>query len=301
MPDSALLSERDLELLPSDEDVRFYREHGWYLSQRLLADDEVDTLVDASEAYYAGKRDRELPVRPAKLSSWTPADGPVQRNNDYIHYEDDTIGALLRKPVIAAVAARLAGADVIRMFQATLLYKPPQPAERSNIVPWHFDKYYWPTCSSENMLTAFIPFHDCDESMGTITMVDGSHRWRYHQGWDSRNGASKVEGDFEREHLLREGAARNGVELTRIPMNIPKGHMTFHHCRLYHGSAANLSGRPRRAISMHMQDGTNTYRDYRLATDGRQTPYKHDELVRRGPDGRPDYTDPEFCPVLWQS
>jgi hypothetical protein len=27
--------------------------------------------------------------------------------------------------------------------------------------------------------------------------------------------------------------------------------------------------------------------------------YNHDVLVRATADGHPDYTDPEFCPVLW--
>ncbi|MFD4668823.1 phytanoyl-CoA dioxygenase family protein [Lentzea sp. NPDC058450] len=301
MPDNAILSAREWELLPSEEDVRFYAEHGWYLSPKLLTDDETDALVEASEAYYAGKRDRELPMHPEKISYWTPEDGDVQRNNDYIHYENDTIGAILRKPVIAATAARLAGVDLIRLFQATLLYKPSRPDEKSNIVPWHFDKYYWASSSSEDMITAFIPFHDCDESIGTLTMVDGSHRWNEFRGWDSRNGHAAVPGDHEREHLLLEMSRRNNAEVVKLPMTIPKGHMTFHHCRLYHGSAANLADRPRRAISLHMQDGANAYRDHRLATDSRQTTYKHDELVRKDANGNPDYADPEFCPVLWQA
>ncbi len=52
------LSEEEIELLPTDEDVAFYNEHGWYLSKKLLTDDETDELVNASERYYAGERDR---------------------------------------------------------------------------------------------------------------------------------------------------------------------------------------------------------------------------------------------------
>jgi ectoine hydroxylase-related dioxygenase (phytanoyl-CoA dioxygenase family) len=76
--------------------------------------------------------------------------------------------------------------------------------------------------------------------------------------------------------------------------------MSFHHCRTYHGSGANVSGRPRRAISFHLQDGGNEYRTYPLATGG-VVEYNHDTLVRRTPDGRPDYADPDFCPVLWRA
>ncbi|MFD1052226.1 phytanoyl-CoA dioxygenase family protein, partial [Kibdelosporangium lantanae] len=64
------LSEADRALLPSDEDVAFYAEHGWYLTKKLFTDDEVDGLVTASERYYAGERSRRLPVRPPRLAYW---------------------------------------------------------------------------------------------------------------------------------------------------------------------------------------------------------------------------------------
>jgi hypothetical protein len=100
--------------------------------------------------------------------------------------------------------------------------------------------------------------------------------------------------------VLTENAAYNNAEVIKIPMIIPKGHMSFHHCRIYHGSASNISDRPRRAVSLHLQDGENAYRPYALST-GEALAYNHDVLVRRLPDGRPDYADPQFCPALWRS
>jgi ectoine hydroxylase-related dioxygenase (phytanoyl-CoA dioxygenase family) len=150
------------------------------------------------------------------------------------------------------------------------------------------------------MLTAFIPLHDCGEDMGTITMVDGSHRWR-ETGTDdttTKHFAERDRSDLER--TLRDNAAFNGAVVRKTPMVIPKGHMSFHHCRTYHGSGPNRSDRPRRAISLHLQDGANTYRAFPLS-DGSVVEYNHDALVRRTPDGRPDYADPDFCPVLWRT
>lgn len=293
------LTEQERALLPSDADVEWYAAHGWYLSKKLLTDEEADRLAAASDAFYAGARSRRLPRHPPTLAYWQPSDGDVQRHHDYVHYESDGIAAILRKPLIGAVAARLAGAREIRVFQATMIYKPPRPDEPTNIVPWHFDRHYWQTCSSENMLTAFIPFHDCDESMGTLTMVDGSHRWKEIGGDDSttRHFADRDRGDLER--MLAENAEFNNADVVKCPMLIPKGHMSFHHCRTYHGSGANRSDRPRRAISLHLQDGDNRYRPVTLS-DGTPLMYNHDHLVRRTPEGAPDYADPEYCPVLWR-
>jgi ectoine hydroxylase-related dioxygenase (phytanoyl-CoA dioxygenase family) len=296
----AVLSEQDRALLPSDEDVAFYAEHGWCLSKKLFTDAEVDALVEASERYYAGERSRRLPVRPPRIAYWEPGNGNVQRHNDYVHYESDPLANLLLKPIIGAVAARLARAAEIRVFQSTLILKPPVAGEPSNIVPWHFDKHYWASSSSENMLTAFIPFHDCPEEMGTITMVDGSHRWE-EIGVDDSTTRHFAERDASQlERMLADNAAHNGAEVRKVPMVIPKGHLSFHHCKTYHGSGANVSGRPRRAVSLHLQDGANEFRAFPLS-DGSNAFYNHDSVVRKTPDGRPDYADPDFCPVLWRA
>ena len=293
------LSEAERALLPTDEDVAWYAEHGWWLSGRLFSDEEIDTLIEASEAFYAGARDRELPTRPPNLAWWTPEQGPVQRHNDYIHHVSDRIGAILRKPLLGAVAARLARADAIRIWQSTLIYKPPVPGEPTNRVPWHMDRHYWQTCTSEKMLTAFLPFHDCDERMGTITMVDGSHRWAEIPGDDSTRHFAARDAD-QLEELLAANAAHNGARVVTLPITIPKGHVNFHHCRTYHGSGPNLADVPRRAVSLHLQDGDNRYRPYRRP-DGDPVVYNHDVVVRRDAAGQPDYGDPEFCPTLWRS
>jgi ectoine hydroxylase-related dioxygenase (phytanoyl-CoA dioxygenase family) len=294
------LTAEEHSLLPSDSDVEFYAEHGWYLTKKLFTDSEVDELAAASERYYAGERDRRLPVRPPKLAYWDPSMGDVQRHNDYVHYEHDGLAKLLHKPLVGAVAAALARADEIRVFQSTLIYKPPIAAEPTNVVPWHFDKHYWSTSTSDRMLTAFIPFHDCGEEMGTITMVDGSHRWREVGRKDSVTRHFAEREASELEQMLAENAAYNDTGVVKVPMIIPKGHMSFHHCRTYHGSMTNRSQRPRRAISFHLQDGENAYRRFVLS-DGEVLAYNHDALVRRLPDGRPDYSDPDFCPVVWRN
>ena len=294
------LSDEEEALLPTDDEVEAYARAGWYLSRKLFTDAEIDELTAATERFYAGERSRTLPSRPPRLAYWEPAHGAVQRHNDYIHYESDDIARILRKPILGAVAARLAKADEIRVFQSTLIYKPPIAGEPSNVVPWHFDRHYWQSCTSEGMLTAFIPFHDCDVEMGTITMVDGSHRWEEIGADDTttRHFAERDNDDLER--MLRDNAAHNHVEVHKIPMIIPKGHMSFHHCRTYHGSGPNRSDRPRQAISFHLQDGENAYRPFHLA-NGDVVTYNHDVLVRRTADGRPDYADPDFCPVLWRT
>ncbi|GAA1405256.1 ectoine hydroxylase [Kitasatospora putterlickiae] len=293
------LTEAERALLPTPEEVAGYLEHGWYLSRKLFSDEELDALQAATDLYYEGHRDHTLPVRPPRLASWEPSHGPVQRHNDYVHYESDAIGAILRKPLLGAVAALLAEAEQIRIFQATLIYKPPVPGEPSNQVPWHFDKHYWQTSTSERMLTAFLPFHDCAEENGTITMVDGSHLWKELPSEEDSTRHFADRDNSELDSILDANAAYNGTEVRKVPMIIPRGHVSFHHCLTYHGSGPNLASFPRRAVSLHLQDGGNTYQRA-TRTDGETVVYNHDVLVRRTADGRPDYADPRFCPTVWQ-
>ena len=144
-------------------------------------------------------------MRPPNLAYWEPsarAGAAAQRLHPL---RVDEIARILRKPLIGAVAARLAQAAEIRVFQSTLIYKPPGVGEVTNLVPWHADRHYWQTCTSERMLTAFIPFHDCGEEMGTITMIDGSHRWQEIAGDDStRHFAQRDREELER--ILAETA-----------------------------------------------------------------------------------------------
>ena len=48
------LTDEERDLLPTEEEVAFYSEHGWYLTRKLFTDEEVDELLDASERFYAG-------------------------------------------------------------------------------------------------------------------------------------------------------------------------------------------------------------------------------------------------------
>ena len=52
-PGEFQLSAAERELLPSDEEVSQYAARGWYLSRKLLEDDECDALAAASERFYA--------------------------------------------------------------------------------------------------------------------------------------------------------------------------------------------------------------------------------------------------------
>lgn len=146
------------------------------------------------------------------------------------------------------------------------------------------------------MLTAWVPLQDSDDSMGTLRIIDGSHRWpiterlrelQLRRGFDMK--------EDETIQQLRD----TGLEVHVIPLELRAGQVSFHHCLTFHGSAPNLSRRTRIAVSIHLQDRENRYqRTY----DSAGLPHRHntEDYVRRDEANLPDLTDSTFCPILWE-
>ena len=280
------LSPEQRALLPSDEDVAFYREHGWYISKKILPDELIDEARYGSERHFAGDRDTPH-AKDHRLSDWKPGDGDGLRNCEFVSLQNVQLRKLVDYPLIGAVAARLAGCPTIRMFDDQLLFKPSDGPQDGSVIGWHTDRAYWMTCTSENMLTAWIPFHDSSEDRAPLMVVDGSHRW---------SGTSKIR--LFKEQNLEEIAANykvDGVPFTPVPMVMEQGQVSFHHCRTIHGSDINRSDLPRLSFSIHMQDGDNRYRLYRNE-QGIPGTFVDDDLCRTTEDGFPDYTDPDVFP-----
>lgn len=276
-------------LFPSAEDVTFYREHGYWAAPVILDDDLLDDAVHGAERYYAGERDAHLPLSGGFLD-WRAEHGNVLRLNDYTSLQCDELRALVEAPIVGAVAARLCGSPSVRLFHDQLICKPPGLDGDVTAIGWHTDKAYWMTCTSGDMLTAWIPLQDCTEEMGPITVIDGSHRWPDTDGMSSFNDR-----DLARFEQRLEQAGR---ALQKVPLVLRRGQVSFHHCRTIHGSLPNRSRQRRLALTVHIQDQANRYRPH-VDPRGKATLHINDLLCRRGLDGQPDYADPEICPVLW--
>ena len=148
------------------------------------------------------------------------------------------------------------------------------------------------TCTSEDMLTAWIPLHDCPVEMGPVIYVDGSHRWPGTESMRTFNSQ-------DLEALERRLIGDDNTSLKRV-IALRKGQMSFHHCRMIHGSDVNRGDRPRTSIALHLQDGKNRYRPF-LNERGEPWHITNDDLCRKDANGHPDYSDPAAFPVLWSA
>ncbi|REG50889.1 phytanoyl-CoA dioxygenase PhyH [Paraburkholderia sp. BL6669N2] len=274
---------------PAEGEIQTYEQMGYYITPRpILPPDLIARAIDGVERYYCGERDWSLPISGGFLD-WRPEHGGLLRINDYVSLQNEGLHALCTYGAIASIAGRLARARAIRLFHDQLITKMPS-SDGATAVGWHVDKAYWRACTSEKLLTAWIPLVDIDENSGGIAFVSESHRQPL-QDWMTT---------FNDQNLdqLAERAQKAGITMRAVTPTVPLGHVSFHHGRTIHGSKPNRGHQPRIALTVHFQDQDNRYQ---LVADSHGRPVLHvnDLLCRRGPDGLPDYADPDVCPTLW--
>ena len=171
---------------------------------------------------------------------------------------------LLENPKITEEIAQLTRARSLRVWHDQIQYKP---ADVGGVNMWHQDAPLWPVLHPMNEVSAWVALDDVDESNGCMSMVPGSHRW------GDRIGYLHELGGFDAMPASFDG---HDVRVVRRPVR--KGEVHYHHALTWHGSHANTSGRPRRAIAIHyMPKGT------RFVASG-EHPIKHLIDV---PDGAP--------------
>ena len=294
------------------QEFEFFNQHGWYVSPLILKDEEITRLEEAAEVYYSGHRDRPLPMVPPNANYWRPENGEVLRLNDYVDIEMQVFSDLASHQTITKMAAELLAASKLRVFGTLLTLKPA--GDESGMIDWHKDKTYWQTCTSSNLITAWVPFQDCDNDIGTLMVIDESRSWngtvsslKPTSGMDTTEVVLPSGQRFETVPLGQlkrasrfEGIVKDagGRPIVVVPLNLKKGQVSFHHSLTYHGSGKNLSSIPRKACSIHYQEGGNRYRPH-YSKPGERHIYNTDHLCRRDEQGRPDYTDPAFFPEVY--
>ena len=276
----------DPALLPTDAEVAEYHRTGLHVAHALVPSEVLDAAEVGMARFHRGDLDAPFPGTTAwDRTDWRPQHGGGLRKNDYASLMVRELATLVRLPVLAAVAARLSGAAGVRLWHDQLLWKPPGVGDGTANVGWHTDRQYWQSCTSTRMLTAWVPFHDCDATVGGVTFVPGSHRW-------DQPRLDFFDGDLGR---LQERVNSGGAPVVAVTPTLPRGSVTFHHARTVHGSGPNRGTEPRRSMAIHLQPADNRHRA--VGDDGEPTYHRNDELVRRV-DGVPDYTDPRICPLL---
>jgi phytanoyl-CoA hydroxylase len=152
---------------------------------------------------------------------------------------------LIYHPPIVTGVSELTGASELRIWHDQIQYKPPQIG---GVNMWHQDAPYWPILAPMTEVTAWVALDDVDESNGCMSMIPGSHLWGNNiEFLHTLKSYDDMPSEFD----------GHSIKVTRCP--VKKGEVHFHHALTWHGSHANTSGRPRRAIALHYMSDETRY------------------------------------------
>ncbi|HVI46530.1 MAG TPA: phytanoyl-CoA dioxygenase family protein [Chitinophaga sp.] len=143
---------------------------------------------------------------------------------------------LIWSPAYRMAAYQLLG-GAFRLFHDQLFCKP---AKHGGVVAWHQDFSYWTFTKPMHHLTCWIGLDDATKENGCLYYVPGSHKW----GLLPITGLT---GDMDAVTQVLT-VEQNDVFRNKVANELPKGYASFHHPLTMHGSYANYSERPRRAV-----------------------------------------------------
>lgn len=264
----------------TDEQVRFYQDNGYLAVEGFLGSDELqawrDTVQSAVEQRLKLKNGWEN-------QGMNPDDFYAKVFTQCVRLADTSpeVARLIYDPGIAQMAATLAGVDGIRVWHDQALFKPPY----GNPTGWHLDNPYW-SFTSRDSISVWIALDDATIENGCMWYVPGTHklaRFEEETGRFANVGIS-----------VNIGALFNTYpEWTKIaPVSVPAraGTAVFHNGLTAHGAGANMTNRPRRAMTCaYMPDGAVFNGQRNILPEGYFKSLKPGDLLN----------DEQQNPLLW--
>jgi ectoine hydroxylase-related dioxygenase (phytanoyl-CoA dioxygenase family) len=228
----------------SNEQVRFFDEHGYVHGVRVLSDAQVEVLReelhDLQDPHYPGNElfheyHSNESTDPARvlfhaLGAWRIKPG----------FHD-----LLWHPAFTVPASQLLRGPV-RFWHDQLFCKP---AHHGGVVAWHQDYSYWTRTQPMQHLTCWIALDDATHENGCMHYIPGSHRWPLLP-------ITGLAGDMQAIRSVLSPEQTRSFERP-VAVELKKGEASFHHPLMVHGSFTNTTDHQRRATVLNaFLDGT---------------------------------------------
>ncbi len=210
-----------------------YRRDGFIVVPGLLDAGELVALRHVITELIAGAAAVEAHTEVYDLEPGHTRQAPRVRRIKSPHKVDQVFDAVVRKPVVIAVLQALLGPDV-RLHGSKLNMKS---AQYGSPVEWHQDWAFYPH-TNDDILAIGVMLDDMTLENGPLLVTPGTHTgpvWSHH-GEDGHFCGS-IDPDMIRTEIERA-----------VPLTGRAGSMSFHHVRALHGSALNVSDRPRNLL-----------------------------------------------------
>jgi ectoine hydroxylase-related dioxygenase (phytanoyl-CoA dioxygenase family) len=229
----------------SQDQIEFYRQHGYLAGIKMLNDEQLNVLREE----LADLVDRAHPGH--ELFYEFNANESADPQKILFH----ALGAwrikpglhdLLWHPAFVVPAAQLLG-GAVRFWHDQIFYKP---AQHGGIVIWHQDYSYWTRTTPMAHLSCWIGLDDSTRENGCVHYVPGSHRWQLLPRASFANNMDAV---------LDSLTPEQRAQFKPVAIELKAGECSFHHPLMVHGSYANSTDRPRRAVVLNVfRDGVTS-------------------------------------------
>ena len=245
----------------SEEQVKFYLEHGYVSGIRMLNDkqvaallEELSQLADSSHPahqlfyeFHSNESPDPTKILFHALGAWrsTPA------------FHD-----VLWNPAFVVPAAQLLN-GAVRFWHDQLFCKP---ARQGGCVAWHQDYSYWTRTEPVAHLSCWIGLDDATRENGCVHYVPGSHRWNLLPMTGLADNMDAIQTVLTAEQKR---------EFKPVAIELKKGEAAFHHPLMIHGSFENRTEQERRAVVI------NAFRDGVVSASD-QPPLKGVPPIPRG-------------------
>jgi ectoine hydroxylase-related dioxygenase (phytanoyl-CoA dioxygenase family) len=176
---------------------------------------------------------------------------------------------------LGEAAATLAGIDGIRIWHDQALFKPPY----GNPTAWHLDNPYW-SFYSPNAISIWVALDDATLANGCLWYLPGTHKTaRYDNAGIGEN----------LRDLFKVYPEWMSLEACAAPAKA--GSVVFHNGLVAHGAGANMTPRPRRAMTCaYMPDGSTFNGQQNVLPDGYFKSLKLGDVI----------DDPKQVPLIWK-
>jgi len=237
----------------TDEQVAHFHEYGYLAGIKLLNENQIEVLrKDLEEVmdpkhpahdlfyeFHSNESEDPDSVLFHSLGHWRITQG----------FHD-----VIWNPAFAMAAHQLLENKPVRFWHDQLFCKP---AKHGGVVAWHQDYSYWTRTIAMQHLTCWTGLDDATVENGCLHYIPKSHKWGL---LDAPSLAGDMNGLMENLTEEQKEQFRNPVAI-----ELKKGHATFHHPLMVHGSYENKSEMKRRAFVLNVfADGTISNTDDEL-------------------------------------
>ena len=207
----------------------FYAENGYLKVENAVSPEQLERLRAITAGLIEASRAVSQSDEVYDLDRGHGPDSPRLTRIKVPHMQDPYYWEVLRQSAMTEVLGDLLGPDTV-LLTSKLNTKAPGGGRA---VEWHQDWAFYPH-TNDDLLAFGLMLEDVDADNGPLMVVPGTHRGPVLSHHVNGVFAGAIDPDdplFEKDRI--------------VTLTGKAGDLTVHHVRLLHGSAPNVSDRPR--------------------------------------------------------